>query len=475
MTTPNGPDFKTMTPHAMAGLIGTAPAGGARPALENRARAALKYFLARALPAEHMLSDSAARNAAPVAGLWDAYNNVPACRDAFEADAWPAKPYTGPRRRRSGSYTPRPANIYDPAPGPAYEPATQTPTQPQEPTAMPVPVLPLNAPAPAPAPVPAPAANNIAAAIQAAIAAALATVTPALDEDRVRQLISEHAPTPQAQTVHHIIETQRQGATLAVIQTAHPQLASVLRRIVRRRHVYLAGPAGSGKTYLATQAAQAAGLAYYSTGAVSSPYALLGYKDATGTYQTTAFRTAYEHGGLFLFDEMDASDPAALLTVNQARDRQPIGFPDGMVACHPNFVMIAAANTFGHGADRIYVGRNQLDGATLNGYAQVALGYDPDLEERLTVAAVPPEHAAQARAWCARVRAIRAEAQISKARVIVSMRAAIYGAEDLADGFTVAEVEESRIFAGHDAATVARLRQAGDAAAPVRQLAQAAE
>lgn len=342
---------------------------------------------------------------------------------------------------------------------------------------MPVPVLPLHQHPRTPASqqqlAPAPDVTAAAAALAAALAAAQGAAP--LDEARVIALIQQHAPQPQAQTVRTVIETQRAGATFTVIDTAHPELANVLRRVIRRRHVYLAGPAGCGKTHLAAQAARAAGLAFYSTGAVSSPYALLGYKDATGTYQTTAFRTAYENGGLFLFDEMDASDPAALLVVNQARDRQPIGFPDGMVACHPDFVMIACANTFGHGADRIYVGRNQLDGATLNGFAQVALDYDADLEERLAVAAVPPEHAEQAQAWCARVRAIRAEARVSKARVVVSMRAAIYGAEDLADGFTVAEVETARIFAGHDSATVARLRQAGDNAAPVRPIAQAAE
>jgi len=66
---------------------------------------------------------------------------------------------------------------------------------------------------------------------------------------------------------------------------------------------------------------------------------------------------------LFLFDEIDASLPNAVLAFNAALANGYADFPDGMVKRHPRFACIAAANTFGMGADRIYVGRNQLDGA----------------------------------------------------------------------------------------------------------------
>ena len=52
---------------------------------------------------------------------------------------------------------------------------------------------------------------------------------------------------------------------------------------------------------------------------------------------------------------------------------------------HPDFVAIAAANTFGTGADRQYVGRSQLDESTLDRFriGQVEMDYDAAVEEAL--------------------------------------------------------------------------------------------
>ena len=43
-----------------------------------------------------------------------------------------------------------------------------------------------------------------------------------------------------------------------------------------------------------------------------------GFIDAQGRIVNTEFRKAYEHGGLFLFDEIDASFPQAILAFNAA-------------------------------------------------------------------------------------------------------------------------------------------------------------
>jgi len=52
---------------------------------------------------------------------------------------------------------------------------------------------------------------------------------------------------------------------------------------------------------------------------------------------------------------------------------------------HPDFICIAAANTFGRGADRQYVGRNQLDESTLDRFriGTVPMDYDEGLERQL--------------------------------------------------------------------------------------------
>ena len=76
------------------------------------------------------------------------------------------------------------------------------------------------------------------------------------------------------------------------------------------------------------------------------------------------------NGGVFLFDEIDAADANVLLVVNSALANGRMSVPsrhDQPVAKkHSEFVCIAAANTFGRGADRVYVGRNELDEATLD-------------------------------------------------------------------------------------------------------------
>ena len=50
------------------------------------------------------------------------------------------------------------------------------------------------------------------------------------------------------------------------------------------------------------------------------------------------------------------------------------------VQAHPDFRVIAAGNTFGLGANYEYVGRNQLDMASLDRFAVVRVGYDRNIE-----------------------------------------------------------------------------------------------
>ena len=52
---------------------------------------------------------------------------------------------------------------------------------------------------------------------------------------------------------------------------------------------------------------------------------------------------------------------------------------------HKDFVMAIIGNTWGHGADRLYVGRNQLDEAFLDRFRMrtIDVQYDETLEEML--------------------------------------------------------------------------------------------
>jgi hypothetical protein len=156
----------------------------------------------------------------------------------------------------------------------------------------------------------------------------------------------------------------------------------VLKFVANDEPVFLTGPAGSGKNVLCKQVAEALGLKFYFTNAVTQEYKLTGFVDAIGNYQETQFYKAFAEGGLFMLDEMDASIPEVLVILNAAIANRYFDFPApiGYVEAHPDFRVIAAGNTTGHGADYEYVGRNQLDGASLDRFAVVEIDYSKDIE-----------------------------------------------------------------------------------------------
>jgi cobaltochelatase CobS len=205
----------------------------------------------------------------------------------------------------------------------------------------------------------------------------------------------------------------------------------------------LIGPAGSGKSTAVEQVARALELKYYLQPGVSGPHELAGYMDAHGKYASTTFRTVFENGGVFFIDEVDTSDAGALKWLNGALANGHAMFPDkpDPVNRHPKFRAIIAANTYGTGADRMYVGANQLDASTLDRFVFFDFGYDERLETAL----------AGNIDWSKRVQELRAAAFAEKARIVISPRASINGAKLLAAGWKQELVEERIIWKGIDA------------------------
>jgi MoxR-like ATPase len=280
---------------------------------------------------------------------------------------------------------------------------------------------------PAPAPTPT-------AATSAALEALLATLTPAapaIDEDRIREMIERYAPRPTAVAV----EIRNKGEIVRTLPagTTHYAFPLILAA-VQLDNVFISGPAGSGKTHMAEQCAEALNIPFYFTGAVASEYKLTGFIDAQGRVIRTAFREAFEHGGLFLFDEIDSSSPAALLAFNAALSNGKFDFPDGSVKKHKDFLCIASANTWGAGASREYVGRNQLDAATLNRFALVAMDYDLGLES--SIAASYYVHGEQVAAM---MQAYRLACRAESVRLVISPRNTTRTAKALAAGLTLAQ------------------------------------
>ena len=276
---------------------------------------------------------------------------------------------------------------------------------------------------------------------------------PALSREQIDALLKlivantadhwlKHVPAMVASEVAAIapreLHIKSAGKPTVKIERHHKALPTLLDMVASGESVFLVGPAGSGKTTLAENVATALGRKFYMAARVTSEFKLVGFVDATGKTVRTQFREAYEKGGVFLFDEIDASDPDALTAFNAALANGLGDFPDGMVKRHKDFVAIAAGNTFGRGADRQYVGRNQLDAATLDRFAILEVDYDEALERELAGNAE----------WVAHVQKVRKAIDIEKVRHIVSPRASIRGAAMLAQGIDRKAVEEARIWKG---------------------------
>lgn len=177
--------------------------------------------------------------------------------------------------------------------------------------------------------------------------------------------------------------------------TVHYAFERVLKLASVGLNVMLVGRAGTGKTALAYQVAEALELPFSSVsctagmGEAELRGRLLPVSGGGWEYMPSDFVRIYENGGVFLFDEIDAADSNTLLFINQAlangRFNLDIRRENTTVRRHEKFICIAAANTFGTGGTHEYAGREKLDEATLDRFRAgvVAIDYDPALETKL--------------------------------------------------------------------------------------------
>lgn len=180
----------------------------------------------------------------------------------------------------------------------------------------------------------------------------------------------------------HVIKSSTKTREIKGI--VHEMFDTVLTMVNKDIPVFLSGPAGCGKNYLCKQVADALGLDFYFTNAVTQEYRLTGFIDASGIYHETEFYKAATKGGLFFLDEIDGSIPEVLILLNAAIANRYFDFPNGRVTLHPNFRIIAAGNTSGSGGDSLYTGRTRLDAASLDRFCLVRINYSKAIERAIT-------------------------------------------------------------------------------------------
>jgi cobaltochelatase CobS len=206
-----------------------------------------------------------------------------------------------------------------------------------------------------------------------AMEAFLGSTVEKIARDTAQNCIRETSFPTKTVVVRDNIQREIPGNT-------HKQLADVILA-AQSRHVLMVGMAGTGKSRIAQDVARALDLRYFSISLTSmTPVSAITGMVRAEDITKPAFRQAWEHGGLFNFDEMDHGHPNIVGVVNEALSNGVMAFPDGMIHKHDDFKVTATANTYGRGADRQYVGANQLDAATIDRFATITIDVDEGLE-----------------------------------------------------------------------------------------------
>lgn len=313
----------------------------------------------------------------------------------------------------------------------------------------------------APAPAPSGNASDPAVALQALLAS-LQAQAPAIDPAQIQQMVQDEVrrQVPVKHEFHGI-----QSSPVATSSRQHYLFPLVMALVQARIPVMLVGPAGCGKSTLVHEVAKTLSLPFsgISFGPQTSKADLLGMKDAHGTYHPSALVNTAVNGGIFLGDEMDAAHPGVLTSINMLLANGHVSTPDGLKEKSPDFSFLAGVNTFGSGADRQYVGRNQLDSATLDRFFTIYTEYDEGLEASLIGESLPsPAFNMQEGGlvkpmiWHEYCRLARQAITRLKLRHIVSPRAVIYGAK-LAPVVGRKWLEDCLVFKGLDAGQRAKL------------------
>ena len=245
-----------------------------------------------------------------------------------------------------------------------------------------------------PSAAPAQSVPSVPASAEAGLMALRALLGGGVDESKIQAMVkSEVKAAIEASPVVKIEVTRPDGSEYKPEGHVRTEFQEVLTAAMCGLNILLVGPAGCGKTHLAHQVAEALGRSFASISCTAgmSESALMGWmlpsEGGAFDYTPSDFVNMYENGGVFLFDEIDAADPNTLLFVNQALANGSFYLPqrkgNSKVTRHPDFVCLAAANTFGTGANMTYAGRERLDEATLDRFraGTVLLDYDTRFEK----------------------------------------------------------------------------------------------
>lgn len=161
----------------------------------------------------------------------------------------------------------------------------------------------------------------------------------------------------------------------------HPQYGRLARWLAGNvTRIWIFGPAGTGKTYAATQIASALDYPYYMQPRVADEYQFAGFKDAHGNYHPTqVYRWATDPNpkAILILDEVDRNLDVVNVWLNAMLANGEAVFPEGAFKIAETKIVIATANTIGNGNSLAYSAAQSQDNALLDRFS-LKLPWDLD-------------------------------------------------------------------------------------------------
>ena len=164
----------------------------------------------------------------------------------------------------------------------------------------------------------------------------------------------------------------------------HEKFNTILDLLKEKQAVYCYGQAGTGKSEMAKQLAEALNLKFYPMSTLTQEFKLHGFVDGNGKYHETNFYRAFKNGGLFFLDEMDSCVSDVLVGINGALANGYYDFPEETIYAHENFRVMSAGNTIGRGGNMEYTGRFALDMSTLDRFWGIEIDYSPEIDKAVS-------------------------------------------------------------------------------------------
>lgn len=292
-------------------------------------------------------------------------------------------------------------------------------------------------------PQPQPRGDSLADAIAQAVQGRIKSGTDRAEVQAIAREVAEdtYKRLTLPQSVEVVLKSP-DGHVMPLPGKQHKVAPQVIRAFNRRDNVWLAGPAGTGKTFLVSQIAEGLGLPFFriSCGPQTPASVIFGHTTANGGYAPgIAYQALTAEGAVLLFDEFDRLNPAVAVMVNGLLDGNAVTFPNGeTLKPKANTIYAVAANTFGKPSAEFGTAQRQ-DPSTMSRFVKIAVPVDENLEREVF----------GNNEWVAYVQQVRKVVEsLGVTSMAVTPRASEYGVRMLADGEKRKDVEDMLLWNG---------------------------